>query len=144
MEIRKLFTLKEREDADTFISDNEEQDEQHIRITYYQSGYGAALKAMGSPLNFKACLENVYTSFEQQCREQEIQQKRLKQPYIEEKQRKQNELKTTEAAISIFEEKRQQVIEKINMTKHDIEYVKQQPEKYGVDSTKKPQAQFYI
>src|SRR5690606_41055549 len=54
MEIRKLFTLKEREDADTFISDNEEQDEQHIRITYYQSGYGAALKAMGSPLDRKS------------------------------------------------------------------------------------------
>lgn len=143
MEIKRLFATRKREETSLSIVD-EEQDEQRIRITYYQSGYGAALKAMGSPLNFKACLENVYTSFEQQCREQEIQQKRLKQPYIEENARKQSELKATEAAISIFEEKRAHIVEKINMAKHDVEHVKHQPEKYGLDSTKKPQAQFYI
>lgn len=144
MEIKKLFATRRHEEVEFIASVNEEQDEQKVRITYYQSGYGAALKAMGSPLNFKACLENVYTSFEQQCREQEIQQKRLKQPYIEEKNRKQSELKNTEAAISIFEEKRQHIIEKINAAKHDIENVKHHPGQYGLDSTKKPQAQFYI
>lgn len=143
MEIKKLFATRRREETN-LLAANEEQDEQRTRITYYQSGYGAALKAMGNPLNFKACLENVYTSFEQQCREQEIQQKRLKQPYIEERARKQSELKATEAAVSIFEEKREHVVEKINIAKHDVEHVKHQPEKYGLDSTRRPQAQFYI
>jgi len=144
MEIRKLFATRERQEPVSIAQVEEEQDEQKVRITYYQSGYGAALKAMGSPLNFKACLENVYMSFEQQCREQEIQQKKLKQPYIDEKQRKQSELKNTEAAISIFDEKRQHISEQINTAKHDIEDVKHHPEKYGLTSTKKPQAQFYI
>ncbi|SEO16310.1 hypothetical protein SAMN05216436_1408 [bacterium A37T11] len=144
MEIKKLFATRKPEQADFVVSQDEEQDEQKVRVTYYQSGYGAALKAMGNPLNFKACLENVYASFEQQCRDQEIQQQKLKQPYIEEKNRKQSELKITEAAISIFDEKRQQVTEKMNIAKHDLENVKHQPEKYGLDSTKKPQAQFYI
>lgn len=144
MEIRKLFAIREREEPSQIAQLDEEQDEQKVRISYYQSGYGAALKATGNSLNFKACLDNVYTSFEQQCREQEIHQKRLKQPYIDEKQRKQSELKNTEAAISIFEEKREHINEQINSAKHDIEDVKHYPEKYGLTSTKKPQAQFYI
>ncbi len=80
MEIKKLFAIRKSEEADVVIPATEEQEEQNVRITYYQSGYGAALKAMGSPLNFKACLENVYGSFEQQCRDQEAQQIKLKQP----------------------------------------------------------------
>jgi len=144
MEIKKLFAIKKNTEPENIAPVNEEQDEQKIRITYYQSGYGAALKAMGQALNFKACLENVYTSFEQQCREQEIHQKKLKQPYIDEKARKQSELKNTEAAISIFEEKKLQVTEKINTIKHEVEDVNHHPEKYGVESTKRPKAQFYI
>lgn len=144
MEIRKLFATKNIEEPKTFVPENEEQTEQKIRITYYQSGFGAALKAMGAPINFRACLENVYGSFEQQCREQEIQQVKLKQPYIDEKTRKQSELKNTEAAISIFEEKKQQIIEKINTAKNESEDVKQNPENYGVETSKRPKAQFYI
>lgn len=144
MEIKKLFAVKKNVEPEIFVREDEEQDEQKIRITYYQSGYGAALKAMGSSINFKACLENVYGSFEQQCREQEIQQRRLKQPYIDEKTRKQSELKNVEAAISIFEDKKHQVEEKINTAKNEIEGVKQHPEKYGVETSKRPKAQFYI
>jgi hypothetical protein len=144
MEIKKLFAIKKNVEPEIFVREDEEQDEQKIRITYYQSGYGAALKAMGSSINFKACLENVYGSFEQQCKEQEIQQRRLKQPYIDEKTRKQSELKNVEAAISIFEEKRQQVGEKINTAKNEIEDVKHHPERYGVETSKRPKAQFYI
>nr|WP_199158175.1 hypothetical protein [Pedobacter sp. ASV2] len=144
MEIRKLFATKNSEELKTFVPENEEQTEQKIRITYYQSGYGAALKAMGAPINFRACLENVYGSFEQQCREQEMQQIKLKQPYIDEKTRKQSELKNTEAAISIFEEKKQLIVEKINTAKNEAEGVKQNPENYGVETSKRPRAQFYI
>jgi hypothetical protein len=144
MEIRKLFITKNSEEPKTTVQENEEQDEQKIRISYYQSGYGAAQKAMGSHINFKACLENVYGSFEQQCREQEIQQGKLKQPYIDDKTRKQSELKNTEAAISIFEEKKQLIVEKINAAKNEVEDVKNHPDRYGVETSKRPKAQFYI
>jgi len=142
MDIKKLFIVKKPDELEVIQS--EEVDEQKIRITYYQSGYGAALKAMGGPLNFKACLENVYESFEQQCRDQETQQARLKQPYIDEKVRKQSELKNTEAAISIFEEKKQQIATKIDTAKSEIADVKHHPERYGVETSKRPKAQFYI
>ena len=74
MDIKKLFvTRKNEEEEDSANLRNEIREEQSTRITYYQTGYGAALKAGGSALNFRACLENVYASFEQQCREQEIE-----------------------------------------------------------------------
>lgn len=144
MEIKKLFALRRPSEPEVFSPADGEQDEQKVRITYYQSGYGAAIKAMGSPMNFKACLENVYTSFEQQCRDQEVQQEKLKQPYIDEKAKKQSELKNTEAAISLFEEKKQELTEQINTAKNDIEDVKHNPENHGVESSKRPKAQFYI
>jgi predicted nuclease with TOPRIM domain len=144
MEIRKLFLTKKSEMPESGIAPSEETEDLEIRITYYQSGYGAALKAMGGPINFRACLENVYESFEQQCRDQEVQQARLKQPYIDEKIRKQSELKNTETAISIFEEKKQGLVEQINQVRNEIEDVKHHPEKYGVESSKRPKAQFYI
>jgi len=144
MEIRKLFLTKKNHEKENLSQVNDPQEENNVRITYYQTGYGAALKAGGSSINFRACLENVYASFEQQCREQEFQQTKLKQPYIEEKSRKQSELKNTEAAISIFEEKKKNVAEKINLAKAEIEDVNHNPEKYGVSSNKRPKAQFYI
>jgi len=144
MDIKKLFITKGNLESEPTTSVDDENEEYSTRITYYQTGYGAALKAMGSPINFRACLENVYTSFEQQCRDQEIQQRKLKQPYCDEKTRKQSELKNTEAAISIFEEKKQSISEKINIYKNEMEDVNHHPEKYGVPSTKRPKAQFYI
>ncbi|MDR6781913.1 CHASE3 domain sensor protein [Pedobacter africanus] len=144
MEIKRLFITKKSEEPELSVSVTEEAEDQRIRITYYQSGYGAAIKAMGAPINFRACLQNVYESFEQQCRDQEVQQAKLKQPYIDEKARKNSELKNTEAAISIFEEKKQQLVEKINAATNEIEDVKHHPEKYGVETSKRPKAQFYI
>jgi predicted nucleic acid-binding Zn-ribbon protein len=144
MEIKKLFATKKNTEPENLNSLEEENTEYSTRITYFQSGFGAALKAMGSPINFRACLENVYTTFVQQCRDQEIQQRKLKQPYCDEKTRKQSEFKNTEAAISIFKEKKESLSEKIDICKNEVEDVNHHPQKYGVDSTKKPKAQFYI
>lgn len=144
MDIKKLFLTKRNAESENLTSLDEEKDDYNTRITYYQSGYGAAQKAMGSSINFKACLENVYTTFEQQCRDQEIQQRKLKQPYSDEKIRKHSELKNTEAAILIYEEKKKIIYEKINSCKNEVEDVNHHPEKYGVPSTKRPKAQFYI
>ncbi|RZK25670.1 MAG: ABC transporter permease [Flavobacterium sp.] len=144
MEIKKIFLTKKNKEPEVLFSETEDQDDPKVRITYYQSGYGAAIKAMGSAINFKACLENLYGSFEQQCRDQEAQQIKLKQPYFDEKSRKHSELKNVEAAISIFEENKQQISHKINIAKFEIEDVNHHPEVYGIESTKRPKAQFYI
>lgn len=142
--LNQLFTLKKVIPLPNSESVDTEEKETQVRITYYQTGYGAAQKAMGNPINFRAGLENVYHSFENQCRKQKEEQENLKKPYEEEKVRNQSELKNLETAISISEEKKTETINKINEVKNDIEEVKNKPEKFGLDISKKPKAQFYI
>lgn len=145
--ISNLFALKKN------ISDKnggekksvlEGEDEVQVRITYYQSGYGASKTALGQPQNFKACLENVYHSFENQCRKLKEEQLKLKQPYVEEKIRQESELKNTETALSIQNDRLVSADQKINNIKQDISKVKSNPEIYGITDTKQPHALFYI
>lgn len=145
--LNNLFTLKKSiserpEEMKNHIS--EADDEVQVRITYYQSGYGASQKALGQPSNFRACLQNVYYSFENQCRKLKEEQLKLKQPYIEEKIRQESELKNTETALSIQNDRLLNAELKINNIKQDIANVKSNPESYGITDTKQPHALFYI
>lgn len=141
--INKLFSLKKQLPI-TNQDTEKENDEVQVRITYYQSGHGAALKASGNALTLKACLQNVYSSFEEQCRKLKEEQHKLKQPYIEDKARQEGELRNAETALSIHKDKLQQQDQKIEIIKQDIETVRSNPEKHGVTDTKQPHALFYI
>jgi len=141
--IKKLFTLKKNEVINTVNEDSEESREQ-IRITYYQSGYGAATKASGDSVTLRVGLLNLYNSFEDQCRKQFNEQFRLKQPYKEEQEKVRTELKKRETAINIYEEQKRTIEGEIDDCKFEIVDVKQNPEKYGIDVDKRPKAQFYI
>lgn len=145
--LNKLFSLKKKAPEKEISLPENNQDENEdvqVRITYYQSGYGASLKALGMPLTFKACLQNVYASFEEQCRKLKEEQRKLKQPYIEDKIRQESELKNNETANSINHDKLEKIDAKINAIKQDIADVKSNPERFGITDTKQPHALFYI
>ena len=142
--LTQLFSLKKSEDS-TFksLEENEEEREQ-IRITYYQSGFAASIKATGKPIVLKACLQNLYMSFEDQCRKQKLEQDKLKQPYREEQEKNRTELKKSETAIGIYEKKEQDINDNIDVIKNEIIEVKRNPDKYGIEDGKGLKAQFYI
>lgn len=141
--IKNLFRIK---DAPVEINDSMETDidREQIRITYYQSGFAASTKASGKPIVLQACLQNLFSSFEDQCRRQNAEQEKLKQPYREEQEKLRTELKKLETGLSIFDEKEIDLNNKIESVRHDIVDVKNAPEKYGVEADKRPRAQFYI
>ena len=141
--INKLFSLKKQLPIAQQESEKE-NDEVQVRISYYQSGYGASQKAAGKSVTLKACLQNVYSSFEEQCRKLKEEQHKLKQPYIEDKTRQEGELRNAETVLSIHQDKLQQQDQKIETVKQDIETVRSNPEKHGVTDTKQPHALFYI
>ena len=91
--ITQLFSLKKVDESPKNNIDENENDREQIRITYYQSGFAASIKATGKPIVLKACLQNLYMSFEDQCRKQKLEQDRLKQPYREEQEKNRTELK---------------------------------------------------
>lgn len=142
--LTQLFSIKKPEDSPVKTFDDNEEDREQIRITYYQSGFAASVKATGKPIVLKACLQNLYMSFEDQCRKQKLEQDRLKQPYREEQEKNRTELKKSEAAIGIFEKKEQDINDEIDQIKSDIIEVKRNPDKYGIEDGKGLKAQFYI
>ncbi|MFW0738145.1 ABC transporter permease [Flavobacterium sp. T12S277] len=142
--LTQLFSLKKTDDIQTNAFEENENDREQIRITYYQSGFAASIKATGKPIVLKTCLQNLYMSFEDQCRKQKLEQDRLKQPYKEEQEKNRTELKKSEAAIGIYEKKEQDINEEIDQIKNEIIEVKRNPDKYGIEDGKGLKAQFYI
>lgn len=142
--ITQLFSLKKVDESPKNSIDENENDREQIRITYYQSGFAASIKATGKPIVLKACLQNLYMSFEDQCRKQKLEQDRLKQPYREEQEKNRTELKKCEAAIGIYEKKEQDLNEDINQIKSEIVEVKRNPDKFGIEDGKGLKAHFYI
>lgn len=142
--LSQLFSLKKTEDSSFKSFEENEEDREQIRITYYQSGFAASVKATGKPIVLKACLQNLYMSFEDQCRKQKMEQDRLKQPYREEQEKNRTELKKSETAIGIYEKKEQDINDNMDQIKNEIIEVKRNPDKYGIEEGKGLKAQFYI
>lgn len=142
--LKQLFTLKKAEEQPKVIPLEENQeDREQIRITYYQSGFAASVKATGRPIVLKACFQNLFSSFEDQCRRQVLEQEKLKQPYKEEQERCKTEIKKNETAINVFEEKEREINEVINKINFEMVDVKVNPQKY-IDDGKGGSAQFFI
>ncbi|WP_264564707.1 ABC transporter permease [Flavobacterium sp. N3904] len=142
--LAQLFSLKKVDEAPKKSIDENENDREQIRITYYQSGFAASIKATGKPIVLKACLQNLYMSFEDQCRKQKLEQDSLKQPYREEQEKSRTELKKCEAAIGIYEKKEQDINADITQIKSEISEVKRNPDKFGIEDGKGLKAHFYI
>ncbi len=141
--IKSLFKLKESKIPVVIEGDTDEAREQ-VRVTYYQSGYGSSKKASGEPSTLKVGLHNLYNSFENLCRKQLNEQKLLKQPYKEQQERERAELKKRDTVRTITNDQLKNIVSAIDNHKFEMIDVKENPEKYGIDSDKRPKAQFYI
>ena len=144
--IKNIFKLKKNtvSEQSNEKTDQTEEAREQIRITYYQTGYGASIKAYGNPVTFGVGLQNLYNSFENLCRKQLNEQQILKQPYKEQQEKKRTELKKRETALSIYEDHKETNKKRIDDLKFQMIDVKQNPETYGIDADKRPKAQFYI
>lgn len=143
--IKNLFTIKKPIQKELKSDDSQLEDTfEKVRITYYESGMGAARKANGNEYSFGIALNNVYYQFETQCKRLEEEQYKLKQPYKEEQERQRTELKKREMVQKIMEEKKEELEIKIEKKRFEMTDVKENPDKYGVDSDKRPKAQFFI
>lgn len=141
--LKELFSVKTINEIISKPTEIENEDREQIRITYYQSGFAASVKATGKPIVLKTCLQNLYSSFENQCRKQKEEQERLKQPYKEEQERYRIELKKYETGLSIHEKKEEDLNKNIEDLRQEIVEVRKNPDKY-IDGIKGLSAQFYI
>jgi hypothetical protein len=141
--LRNLFAVKkEKQEVEELDFNGNNQDA--IRITYYQSGFAAAQKATGKPIVLKACLQNVYNSFEDQCRNQQIEQEKLKKPYYEEIERQKSEIKKLETAKEINDDKQGECNNQLSQVREDIIDVRVNPDNHGLIIERNPKVKFYI
>tara|TARA_B110000046_G_C13008806_1_gene405699 strand:+ start:504 stop:1811 length:1308 start_codon:yes stop_codon:yes gene_type:complete len=153
--LRSIFAVKKEKTVNKDTNSNNYHQEniipqeniepqENIRITYYQSGFAAAQKATGKPIVLKACLQNVYNSFEDQCRNQKIEQEKLKKPKYEERERQKTEIKKLDTVKEINEEKQEKLNNQLLQAKEDIIDVKLNPDNHGLDVERNPKVKFYI
>ncbi len=144
--IKNLFSLKKSEN----VSNEDPQSDQQVdelknsEKTFYETGHNASITAMGKPIVFKACLQNIYSKFEEQCRIDKVKQDKLKEPYVNMKFKLQSELKKIETLNAINKSKVDDLENEIADAKSNMIDVRQNPENYGLDVNKKPKAQLYI
>jgi hypothetical protein len=112
--------------------------------TYESSGLEDSKNAYGSPEILKTSLENVYEGYLEKCRKDEEEQKQLKAPIEAAKGREKNELNKHQTLQDIKENELISIIHDIDKIDHSISHVRSEPEKYGLDISRKPKAQFYI
>ncbi len=143
--IKNLFKIRpEQEPTVLETTENTLQAREQLRMTYYQTGYGASKIANGDPDTFAFALQNLYNSFEDLCRKQLNEQETLKQPYKQSQYQERTQLRKLETAYSIYEGQIKSKIEDIDRHKFEIVDVKSNPDKYGIDVDKTPKAQFYV
>jgi hypothetical protein len=114
------------------------------RLTIFQKGYGDAKNALGDLTIFENCLNQLYQQFNSMVRDDEKYQDAQKQPIHDEIVRVEAEIEKREALLEIKENKIEEHKEKVKQLEYDIDQVPINPEKFGVDASKKPKAQFYI
>tara|TARA_R110002012_G_scaffold264412_1_gene447755 strand:- start:959 stop:2218 length:1260 start_codon:yes stop_codon:yes gene_type:complete len=142
--IKNLFKIKNEIKLPAEIEVDTKEAREQVRITYYQSGYGASKKAEGDPPTLEVALHNLYNSFEDLCRKQINEQEILKQPYKQNQEQEKTNLRKLETALTIYDGQIKTKADDIDRHKHEIVDVKQNPDKYGIDADKRPKAQFYI
>jgi hypothetical protein len=141
--IKKLFVVKgnDKEKLNDTLPNFETTENKQ---TYYDSGYEAAKTANGASTILKSCLDDIYEKFKEKCREDDKEQQRLNAPFIYEKERQKSILNARETLKSIKEETLEDIKSDIQQIDNDIVSVQSEPEKFGINATKKPKAQFFI
>ncbi|CAL2078848.1 ABC transporter permease [Tenacibaculum sp. 190524A05c] len=139
--IRKIFATKE-EETTTEVTTLKE-DTKKVELTFFESGYGSSKQSSGNHKVFKACLTNVYMDYKSKCAEDEQLQNKLKEPHIQERGRKEIELKKRQIVKGILGDTISSDKEKIKECEFEIIDIRENSTKY-VDSDRKPKAQFYL
>ena len=136
--LKKLLTLKPSEDK---VNTAEGFDG---RFTYHNQGFGKSKACQGNSHNLKVALDSLFYKFEKECKESEIEQQRLKQPYITERKAKQTNLINEAENLGKAEQQKSDLesnIEKLRQTKIDV---KNNPSDFGIEVEKKSSAKFWI
>ena len=114
------------------------------RKTYHEDGVLSSRSCQGRSENLQASLDAIYHKFENNCKKEEVEQIKLKQPYATELKGKKTLLLNKDEELqrekNLLEEKE----DKIEKLRSDIVNVRRSPQDYGIPVDRRSTSKFWI
>jgi len=139
------------EDENIAVKEIATESEEVRKITYHEAGFRDGSRNSGSSLALSICLNSIYAKFQNEEKELVEKQKIAKEPYLNEKNEKETEIKALIISKENKEEQIKNVEANIRLVKDSIEELKfeindlpRNPEKYNVNATKGASSKFWI
>lgn len=114
------------------------------KVTYHEDGRSTSRLCQGRSENLQASLSAIYHKFENNCKKEEEEQVKLKQPYVTELKGKKTLMLTKGEELQREKEKLEEKEKKIDKLKSDIVNVRRNPQDYGIPVERKSSSKFWI
>ena len=114
------------------------------RKTYHTDGYSTSKSCQGRSENLQASLDAIYFKFENNCKKEEVEQIKLKQPYVTELKGKKTLLLTKDEELQREKNRIEDRETKIEKLKSDIVKVQRSPQEYGIPVDRRSTSKFWI
>lgn len=125
-------------------SSGAEQKEEKDFYSYHNQGVGASRACQGQHHNLKTSLEALFHRFENDCKIKELEQQKLKQPYVAEQKGKNTALLNKSEELGRLGEQKSTVEDQIEKLRQDKINVRNNPSDYGLDVDRKSSIKFWI
>lgn len=114
------------------------------RLTYHNQGHGGSKACLGNSHNLKTSLQALFHRFEKDCREEEEEQRKLKQPYIAEQKGINTSLLNKSETLGGLLEHQNTLENQIEKLQQDKINVRKNPIDYGIEVNAKSSVKFWI
>lgn len=156
--IKNIFRLKpisiDKDDSPLKVvetNDNGEPTEESRKRTYHESGYRDSSRNSGNHTALSICLDAIYSKFQNEEKEMDDKQSKLKEPYLNEQKNKETEIKGLTVSLDNKEEQIKDVQSNIDTVQNKIETLKfeindipRNPENYQINASKGASTKFWI
>lgn len=114
------------------------------RKTFHEDGRSTSRSCQGRSENLQASLDAIYFKFENNCKKEDVEQIKLKQPYVTELKGKKTLVLTKDEELLREKERIEEKETKIEKLRKDIVNVRRSPQDYGIPVDRRSTSKFWI
>lgn len=137
--LKSIAQIKPTKKEETPTNSFEDQ-----RKTYHEDGYSSSQTCQGRSENLQASLDALYYRFENKCKDEVVEQTKLKQPYVTELKGKKTLSLNKDEELKRGKERLETTELKINNLKNDIVKVRRNPQDFGIPVDRRSTTKFWV
>jgi hypothetical protein len=136
--IAEIKPVKKQEET-TLVKSFEDE-----RKTYHKNGFSTAKTCRGMSENLHASLDTIYYQFENNCKEEAVEQLNLKQPYVTELKGKKTLLLNKDEELLKEKNRLDESGATLDKLNNDVILVRRTPQDYGIPVDRRSTSKFWI